>query len=137
MLLQPFIHLLILIKLFMYSPSRVEFKSYLNELSKFIADVRLNLVVNGKRIWRKDVVIKAKTMHYIRCCLDGLPENTRAPNLNDSNTVRNLKKMLNEWIYDYHLEDGSYFEQIDIYIAFLVKVGFLPAVDASTKLPRS
>ena len=119
---------------------RIEFKSYLNELSKFNYDVKIESYDQWKKNLEESVVIKGEDnalYPLLAMCLDGLPENTRAPNLNDSNTVEILKKDA-EWNgYDLStLKMGATSEQIDIYIAFLVKVGFLPAVDASVKLPE-
>ena len=118
---------------------RIQFKAYLNELSKFKYDVKVESYDQWKKTLEESVVVKGEDnalYPLLAMCLDGLPENTRAPELDDANAVTILKKDA-EWSgYELpSLKMGATPEQIDIYIAFLVKVGFLPAVDASVVLP--
>lgn len=118
---------------------RIQFKAYLNELSKFKYDVKVESYDQWKKTLEESVVVKGEDnalYPLLAMCLDGLPENTRAPELDDANAVTILKKDA-EWSgYELSsLKMGATPEQIDIYIAFLVKVGFLPAVDASVLLP--
>lgn len=65
--------------------------------------------------------------------LDDLPESTKAPELDDSNAVRALKADSRATGDDASAGRGVDEAQMGIYLAYLVKIGFLPAPEGPGK----
>lgn len=73
-------------------------------------------------------------LHFV---LDNLPQDTRAPELNDENTVRSLKADIPFSGEDVSAGKGVVEPVLAIYLSYLVKIGFLPApVENGQPLPR-
>lgn len=117
---------------------RISFKDYLYSLKSYGYDVE----IEDYNCWRKSletavIDLKQDNALYplLHMALDDLPGNTRAPELDDFNTVVSLKKDANWFGVDRAVGAGATPEQIGIYIAFLNKVGFLPAPTGTAALP--
>ncbi|SCU82058.1 LADA_0C02740g1_1 [Lachancea dasiensis] len=116
---------------------RCLFTDYMNELKEYGYAVE----VESYDKWRKDLedsVISRNEENalypLLHMVLDNLPENTKAPELDDSNAIISLKKDA-EWTgEDLSGGKGATPEQIGIYIAFLNKVGFLPPPQSKGRL---
>ncbi|SCU89777.1 LAME_0E05446g1_1 [Lachancea meyersii CBS 8951] len=117
---------------------RCLFRDYLNELKQYGYPVE----VESYDEWRKSLELSVigrqeenALYPLLHMVLDNLPENTKAPELDDSNAVISLKKDTNWTGEDASGGKGATSEQIGIYIAFLNKVGFLPPPPQSGALP--
>ncbi|CAR24217.1 L-aminoadipate-semialdehyde dehydrogenase [Lachancea thermotolerans CBS 6340] len=117
---------------------RCLFKDYLSELEKYGYPVE----VVSYDVWKKTLeesVMKGLEENalypLLHMVLDNLPENTKAPELDDSNAVVSLKKDAKIIGEDCSAGKGATPEQIGIYIAFLNKVGFLPPPPQAGDLP--
>ncbi|OBA26327.1 hypothetical protein HANVADRAFT_53200 [Hanseniaspora valbyensis NRRL Y-1626] len=118
---------------------RIEFNNYLNQLSKFGYDVTVEKYDSWKQHLEDSVVVKGEDnalYPLLAMCLDGLPENTRAPALDDTNAKSVLTKDA-EWtgadITSY--SKGATEQQVAIYISFLNRVSFLPPAPKADLLP--
>ena len=65
--------------------------------------------------------------------LDDLPSGTKAPELDDANTVVALKKDAQWTKEDWSQGAGVSVETMGVYIAYLVAIGFLPAPPQGAK----
>lgn len=65
--------------------------------------------------------------------LDDLPSGTKAPELDDANTVVALKKDAQWTKEDWSQGAGVSVETMGVYIAYLVAIGFLPAPPQGVK----
>lgn len=63
-------------------------------------------------------------LHFV---LDNLPSSTKAPELDDTNTVISLRHDKDWTGEDWTAGAGVSVEQMGIYLAYLVALGFLPA----------
>lgn len=117
---------------------RMLFKDYLYQLKNYGYAVE----IEGYETWKKsleDSVVgrgeENALFPLLHMVLDGLAENTRAPELDDTNAVASLKKDI-EWTgVDVSSGKGATPEQIGIYISFLNRVGFLPPAPSKGELP--
>lgn len=116
---------------------RILFKDYLFILKRYGYDVE----IENYDSWRKSLETaiidenKENALYpLLHMVLDDLPGNTRAPELDDSNAVESLKKDSKWTGIDKSAGAGATPEQIGIYIAFLVKVGYLPAPTGPAEL---
>lgn len=116
---------------------RIKFKEFVGSLVDYGYDIR----IENYPIWRtaleKYVVEDSKDsalfplLHFV---LDNLPQDTKAPELDDSNARKSLKldsKFTNE---DVSEGKGVTLEQMGIYISYLIAIGFLPAPPQKGKL---
>lgn len=119
---------------------RIVLTDYVLELKKYGYDVAAESYESWKKSLEKSVIEESQDnalFPLLHMVLENLPENTKAPNLDDKNAVTSLKKDI-EWSgEDVSSGKGATSEQIGIYIAFLRKVGFLPAPahEGTIKLP--
>ncbi|CCD22951.1 L-aminoadipate-semialdehyde dehydrogenase NDAI_0A07970 [Naumovozyma dairenensis CBS 421] len=117
---------------------RILFKDYLYSLKDYGYDVE----IEDYQSWAKDLehsVIDKNEDNalypLLHMVLDNLPENTKAPELDDTNAVTSLRRDI-EWSgVDRTAGMGATPEQIGIYISFLNIVGFLPAPPRKGKSP--
>ncbi|OBA20684.1 large subunit of L-aminoadipate-semialdehyde dehydrogenase [Metschnikowia bicuspidata var. bicuspidata NRRL YB-4993] len=73
-------------------------------------------------------------LHFV---LDNLPQDTKAPELDDENTVKALKADIALTNEDVSAGKGVEEDTVGVYISYLVKIGFLPAPSAEgNKLPE-
>lgn len=119
---------------------RIAFNNYLNQLSKFGYNVTVEDYDSWKTHLEDSVVVKGEDnalYPLLAMCLDGLPKNTLAPALDDTNAKRILKTN-SEWTGNdiSSFSQGATEEQIAIYIAFLNDVGFIPPAPKSELLPK-
>ncbi|SCU97103.1 LAFA_0G09780g1_1 [Lachancea sp. 'fantastica'] len=109
---------------------RCLFRDYLLELAKYGYPVEVESYDSWKKSLEDSVIGRQEEnalYPLLHMVLDNLPENTKAPELDDSNAVISLKKD-SQWTgEDCSSGKGGTPEQIGIYIAFLIKVGFLPS----------
>lgn len=108
---------------------RILFKDYLYQLKKYGYNVEVQPYSEWKISLEHSVISRGEDnalYPLLHMCLDGLPENTRAPELDDTNATLSLKKDEKLTHVDVSSGKGATPEQIGIYIAFLNKVGFLP-----------
>ncbi|SCV04369.1 LANO_0G09780g1_1 [Lachancea nothofagi CBS 11611] len=117
---------------------RCLFRDYMNELKQYGYSVE----VESYDQWRKsleDSVIGRNEENalypLLHMVLDNLPENSKAPELDDSNAVFSLKRDAQWTGEDVSSGKGGTREQIGIYIAFLNRVGFLPPPPQKGALP--
>lgn len=108
---------------------RVKFNEYLGALKTYGYEVECEDYPTWRSQLEKFVVEDSKDsalfplLHFV---LDNLPQDTKAPELDDLNAVKSLKidaKLTDE---DVSGGKGVQEEQISIYISYLVKIGFLP-----------
>ncbi|KAH3682817.1 hypothetical protein WICPIJ_006210, partial [Wickerhamomyces pijperi] len=108
---------------------RVTMREYVGTLAR----LGYNLVENDYVTWKKElekfVIEEAKEsalyplLHFV---LDDLPNDTKAPELDDRNARTSLVKD-SEWTgVDVSAGKGINFEQLQVYVAYLIKIGFLP-----------
>ncbi|QLL31346.1 hypothetical protein HG536_0B02090 [Torulaspora globosa] len=122
------------------SHPRIALTDYVLELRKYGYDVTVESYDEWKKTLEKSVIEEGQDnalYPLLHMVLENLPENTKAPNLDDKNAVTSLKKDI-EWSgEDVSNGKGATSEQIGIYISFLRKVGFLPAPtqEGTVKLP--
>lgn len=119
---------------------RILFKDYLH----LLGDYGYNVDIESYTEWKRDLeaaIIDRNEDNalypLLHMVLDNLPESTKAPELDDSNTVASLKKDSLWTGKDYSSGKGATPEQIGVYISYLNKIGFLPAPGIVGKsLPR-
>ncbi|CDO92459.1 unnamed protein product [Kluyveromyces dobzhanskii CBS 2104] len=117
---------------------RILFKDYLYQLKSYGYDVEIQDYADWKLSLEHSVIARGEDnalYPLLHMVLDGLAENTRAPELDDKNAALSLKKDIDWTGVDVSAGKGATPEQVGIYIAFLVKVGFLPPPPAAGKLP--
>ncbi|CCF57911.1 hypothetical protein KAFR_0D02630 [Kazachstania africana CBS 2517] len=117
---------------------RILFKDYLYSLHSY----GYNVEVVDYEIWKASLehaIVQNNEDNalypLLHMVLDDLPNSTRAPELDDTNTVKSLK-MDAPWIgQDVSAGKGATEEQVGIYISFLNKVNFLPSSTGKGRLP--
>lgn len=118
---------------------RIVLTDYIAQLKKYGYDVEVESYEQWRKDLEKSVIEEGQDnalFPLLHMVLENLPEGTKAPNLDDRNAVASLKKDT-EWSgEDVSSGKGATSEQIGIYIAFLRKVGFLPAPSREVKLPE-
>ena len=108
---------------------RILFKDYLYQLKKYGYNVEIQEYADWKLSLEHSVIARGEDnalYPLLHMVLDGLAENTRAPELDDTNATSSLQKDKKWTGVDVSSGKGATPEQIGIYIAFLNKVGFLP-----------
>lgn len=115
---------------------RIKFNEFLGALATYGYEVKCE----DYPVWRSSletfVVEEAKEsalfplLHFV---LDNLPQDTKAPELDDQNAVRSLKADVPLSAVDLSAGAGVESEQLGIYISYLVKTGFLPAPTGAGK----
>lgn len=116
---------------------RILFKDYLYSLRKYGYNVEIEDYASWRKTLESAIIDKNQDnalYPLLHMVLDDLPGNTRAPELDDSNAVASLKKDAKWSGFDRSAGAGATPEQIGIYIAFLNKVGYLPAPTGSATL---
>ncbi|XBW36546.1 hypothetical protein QEN19_002122 [Hanseniaspora menglaensis] len=118
---------------------RIKFNKFLNMLSTYGYDVTVESYDSWKQHLEDSVVVRGEESALyplLAMCLDGLPENTRAPALDDTNAKTVLAKSV-EWSEENiaTFSQGATEKQVAVYIAFLNKVGFLPKAPKADLLP--
>lgn len=109
---------------------RVRFNEFLGALKTYGYGVRCDDYPVWRSALEKYVVEESKSsalfplLHFV---LDNLPQDTKAPELDDLNAVSSLKADSKLTGDDASAGNGVQEEQIAIYISYLVKIGFLPA----------
>ncbi|SSD60185.1 probable L-aminoadipate-semialdehyde dehydrogenase [Saccharomycodes ludwigii] len=118
---------------------RITFKHYLNELGKFGYDVS----IESYELWKKHLedsigeIGESNALYpLLAMCLDDLPHSTIAPPLDDKNASVVLSEDSKWTGVDVSKGKGCTSAQVDIYISFLNKVGFLPRAPRSEALPE-
>ncbi|ODV93836.1 hypothetical protein PACTADRAFT_51586 [Pachysolen tannophilus NRRL Y-2460] len=116
---------------------RIKFNSYLKSLATYGYDVELEDYVSWKIELEKYVVGDANDsslyplLHFV---LDNLPENTKAPELDDKHAKISLEEDY-KWTGENVVEGrGIDIDQMGIYISYLVAIGFLPKPSGAGKL---
>lgn len=108
---------------------RVTFTQYVGALNKFGYDLKEGDYVTWKKSLEKFVVEGTHEsalyplLHFV---LDDLPANTKAPELDDANARTSLTSDALWTGVDCSAGRGIDTEQISVYIAYLIKIGFLP-----------
>ncbi|CEP61522.1 L-aminoadipate-semialdehyde dehydrogenase LALA0_S03e04742g [Lachancea lanzarotensis] len=108
---------------------RCLFKDYLYELATYGYSVEVESYDSWRKSLEESVIGRQEEnalYPLLHMVLDNLPENTKAPELDDSNAVISLSKDAQWTGEDRSSGMGATSDQIGIYIAFLIKVGFLP-----------
>lgn len=109
---------------------RIKFNEFLRTLKTY----GYNVKCEDYPVWRNHleeyVLEKSDSalfplLHFV---LDNLPQDTKAPELDDQNAVRSLKADA-KYSSDESAGKGVDEEQMSIYISYLVKIGFLPKPD--------
>lgn len=109
---------------------RIELTEYVLQLQKYGYDVTVESYEAWKKSLEKSVIEEGQDnalFPLLHMVLEDLPENTKAPNLDDRNAVKSLKKDIEWSSEDVSQGKGATGEQVGIYISFLRKVRFLPA----------
>ena len=107
---------------------RISLRDYLCQLGKYGYDVELVDYESWKKSLEVFVVEEGKDnalYPLLHMVLDNLPASTRAPELDDANAVKSLREDTAWTGEDVSGGKGATATQIGIYIAFLIKVGFL------------
>ncbi|KAL6453842.1 LYS2 L-2-aminoadipate reductase large subunit [Candida maltosa Xu316] len=109
---------------------RIQFSDYLGCLKAYGYDIK----AADYPIWtsnlEKFVVDESKEsalfplLHFV---LDNLPQDTKAPELDDTNAAKSLVKDAKYTGEDVSKGKGVDLDQTGIYISYLIKIGFLPA----------
>lgn len=109
---------------------RIKFNDMLASLKTYGYDLQCQDYPEWRSSLEKFVIEESRDsalfplLHFV---LDNLPQDTKAPELDDQNAVKSLKadaELLGE---DRSAGDGLDADQMGIYISYLVKIGFLPA----------
>ncbi|KAG2732376.1 hypothetical protein G9P44_004793 [Scheffersomyces stipitis] len=119
---------------------RIEFNDFLGTLKTY----GYNVDIVDYPEWRKElerfVVEDSKEsalfplLHFV---LDNLPQDTKAPELDDSNAAASLKADAAWTGVDFSSGRGVDAKQMSIYISYLIKTGFLPVpTGEGAKLPQ-
>lgn len=117
---------------------RIRFNEFLNALNDYGYEVKLTDYVEWKRDLERFVVDQSKDsalyplLHFV---LDNLPQDTKAPELDDKN-AKDILSGDTRWTgYDGSKGRGVDSAQTGIYIAYLIKTGFLPPPSKEGKKP--
>ncbi|ODV86170.1 hypothetical protein CANARDRAFT_197076 [[Candida] arabinofermentans NRRL YB-2248] len=121
---------------------RIRFNEMLSSLAKYGYKVSRSDYIQWTKSLETYVIDEGKDnalyplLHFV---LDNLPQDTKAPELDDSNAVETLKEdtKWNSDGVDYSQGAGVTFEIMGKYISYLIKTGFLPSPTETTefKLP--
>ncbi|KAK6456102.1 large subunit of L-aminoadipate-semialdehyde dehydrogenase [Scheffersomyces xylosifermentans] len=120
---------------------RIKFNDFLGNLKTYGYETHGADYPDWRKALEKYVVEESKDsalfplLHFV---LDNLPQDTKAPELDDSNAVKSLK-LDAEWTgVDASGGKGVDSKQTSIYISYLVETGFLPKAtgEAASKLPK-
>lgn len=117
---------------------RILLKDYLGQLGQYGYNVKLVDYDTWKQALESCVIEKGQDnalYPLLHMVLDNLPANTLAPELDDTNAVKSLQKDIVWSDEDVSGGKGATPEQVGIYIAFLVKTGFLAPPTHNGKLP--
>ena len=118
-----FNHMLDALNSFGYNVEKSEYREWAKALEKYVID-------DGK-----DSAL-FPLLHFV---LGDLPEDTKAPELDDRNAVEVLKtdKLWNSDSEDYSSGKGVTIDVLAAYVSYLIKIGFLPEPKgkATSKLP--
>ena len=117
---------------------RIFLRDYLIQLKKYGYNVEVESYNDWKLSLEHSVIARGEDnalYPLLHMVLDGLPDNSRAPELDDTNAVTSLRRDISWTGVDASAGKGATPEQIGIYIAFLNKVGFLPEALAEGELP--
>lgn len=115
---------------------RVKFNEFLGALKTYGYEVHCEDYPTWRSQLEKYVVEDSKDsalfplLHFV---LDNLPQDTKAPELDDQNAVKALKADIALTKQDVSGGKGVEEKQISIYISYLVKIGFLPKPTGSGK----
>ncbi|CCK68590.1 L-aminoadipate-semialdehyde dehydrogenase KNAG_0B01430 [Huiozyma naganishii CBS 8797] len=117
---------------------RILFKDYLYTLKKYGYDVE----IEDYSSWCQDLEHSIMQEHQdnalyplLHMVLDNLPENTKAPELDDRNAIKSLNADATWTGTNHSAGAGATPEQIGIYISFLNKVGYLPSLERAGGAP--
>lgn len=108
---------------------RLQFNTYLGTLAQYGYDVSIDDYPTWRSALERFVVEDSKDsalfplLHFV---LDNLPQNTKAPELDDSNAAKALKSDEKWSGVDVSGGKGIDVKQMGVYISYLVRVGFLP-----------
>ncbi|KAL7266485.1 putative NRPS-like protein biosynthetic cluster [Rhizina undulata] len=109
---------------------RLRFNEFLSTLAVYGYLVEKVDYIPWRMALEKHVVEKSKDnalfplLHFV---LDNLPSSTKAPELDDSNTVASLNTDKSWTGEDLSQGSGVSVEQMGVYLAYLVALGFLPS----------
>lgn len=123
------------------SHPRPIFYDYVGSLKDYGYEIKLDDYITWKRALENFVIHEAKEsalyplLHFV---LDDLPTDTKAPELDDANAVTSLKADEKWTGVDLSAGKGIDDKQLGIYIAYLIKIGYLPKPTgtASKQLPE-
>lgn len=123
------------------SQPRIRFNQFLSSLDEYGYQVEQADYVPWRIALEKYVIADANDnalyplLHFV---LDDLPQSTKAPELDDTNTRISLRKDASWTGKDFSEGMGIDNKQMGIYLAYLVAIGFLetPSVKSSSKLPQ-
>lgn len=108
---------------------RITFIQFVGALKRYGYEIELEDYVSWKQSLEKFVLEGTKEsalyplLHFV---LDDLPQDTKAPELDDRNAVTSLKADA-EWTgVDASSGRGIDEKQLSVYVAYLIKIGFLP-----------
>ncbi|CCE73176.1 Piso0_000199 [Millerozyma farinosa CBS 7064] len=108
---------------------RIKFNQFLSSLKDFGYEIEIQDYPTWRNSLERFVVESASSsalyplLHFV---LDNLPQNTKAPELDDSNAVTSLKKDAAWSGVDVSSGAGVDHEIMKVYVSFLVQIGFLP-----------
>ncbi|GEQ66776.1 hypothetical protein JCM33374_g439 [Metschnikowia sp. JCM 33374] len=119
---------------------RITFNQYVGSMKAYGYNVERTDYPDWRSSLEKFVVEESKSsalfplLHFV---LDNLPQDTKAPELDDENTVKSLKADA-VWTHeDVSAGKGVEEDIVGIYISYLVKIGFLPGPSGEgKKLPE-
>lgn len=121
---------------------RIQFNDYLGCLNTYGYDIKPEDYPVWTTSLEKFVVEESKEsalfplLHFV---LDNLPQDTKAPELDDTNAAKSLAKDAKYTGEDVSKGKGVDLEQTGIYISYLIKIGFLPkptGANAKKQLPE-
>lgn len=123
------------------SHPRIRFHQYLGALATYGYDVKLDEYVPWRVALEKYVVGQSRDnalfplLHFV---LDNLPQNTKAPELDDTNASKALS-LDAEWVgKDYSAGMGIDVKQLGIYLSYLIQIGFIekPQKKGEAEIPE-
>lgn len=111
-----------------YVPWRIALERHVVEKSK---DNALYVPIPTIALISGNFLIGLYSFPLLHFVLDNLPQSTKAPELDDSNSVAALKADRRWTSEDVSSGAGVSVEQMGIYLAYLIAIGFLPAPPAT------
>lgn len=123
------------------SQPRIRFNQFLGSLTEYGYQVEQADYVPWRIALEKYVIADSNDnalyplLHFV---LDDLPQSTKAPELDDTNTRISLRKDASWTGKDFSDGMGIDNKQMGIYLSYLIAIGFLetPSADGSSKLPQ-